>query len=346
MATMTAYRLTAWGSKPEFTDVAVPEPGPNDVRVRIGAVGLCHSDIVLQDSPAGAWPFNPPFTLGHENAGWVDAVGVDVTTFTPGTPVLVAAAHSCGACAQCLRGRDNYCAWSTQLYTTRGVGLDGGLASHMLAPAREIIPLTTLSPHRAAVLADAGATSYHAVRQSLPCLRPGSTAAVIGAGGLGGYAVQFLRLLSAAQVIAVDLSPQRLSYASELGAQHVVASGPDPASSILEITDGGGVEAVFDFVASDSTLALDLAIAAPAGRITVCGVSAGRAPVGWGAIPVGCELLVSLGSTLSDLREVVELAEQERLRIETENFAFADIERAYEALRGGTLRSRALVEIA
>jgi propanol-preferring alcohol dehydrogenase len=345
MSTMTAFRMTAWGTKPTFADVAIPEPGPGEVRVRIAAVGLCHSDILLQDSPPGAWPFDPPFTMGHENAGWIDAVGADVTNLSAGTPVLVSCVRSCGVCDQCVRGRDNYCWWSTK-YTTRGVGLDGGLAPYMVAPAREVVALKNLAPAQAAVLADAGATSYHAVRRSLPHLVPGSTAAVIGAGGLGGYAVQYLRLLGAAEVIAVDISRDRLRYASELGAHHTVVSDDQAASTIRDITDNVGVNAIFDFVGVDSTLNLALDIAAPVGRITVCGANGGRAAVGWGAIPGGCEFVVSLGNTLSDLREVVALAERGRLRIETENFKFTDVERAYDALRKGEVLSRALVEIA
>jgi propanol-preferring alcohol dehydrogenase len=344
MSTMTAFRMTQWGTKPTFSDIAIPQPGPGEVRVSIAAVGLCHSDILLQDSPAGAWPFEPPFTLGHENAGWIDAVGADVSNLSTGTPVLVSCVRSCGVCDQCIRGRDNYCWWSTK-YTTRGVGIDGGLAAYMIAPAREVVRLNNLEPAKAAVLADAGATSYHAVRQSLPRLVPGSTAAVIGAGGLGGYAVQYLRLLGAAQVIAVDVNAERLRYAAELGAHHTVTSDSHAASAIGEITSNAGVDAIFDFVGIDTTLGLALDIAAPLSRITVCGANGGRAAVGWGAIPGGCEFVVSLGNTLADLREVVALAEQGQLRIETQKFKFAEVEQAYEALRRGELLSRALVEI-
>lgn len=339
---MTAYRLLEWGSKPTFVEIEQPNPGPNEVLVRIGAVGLCHSDILIQDSPAGVWPFDPPFTMGHENAGWIEEVGSEVDSVSVGTPVLVSCVRSCGSCARCFRGEDNYCWWSTQ-YTTRGVGLDGGLASHMVAPAREVVPLTNLAPRDAAVLSDAGATSYHAVRKALSRLTPGSTAVVIGAGGLGGFAIQYLRLLSSARVIAVDLSASRLEFATQLGADETVLSDESAAEEIQRITAGQGADAIFDFVGVDSTLALAVAVSAPLGRITVCGANPGRVAVGWGAIPGGCEFVVSLGNTLADLRAVVALAEQGKLRIETESFAFAEIEQAYQKLREGALRNRALI---
>ena len=354
--TMQAYRLLEWGAGGRFADIDVPRPGPNDVLVKMAAVGLCHSDIALQDSPPGSWPFEPGFTLGHENAGWIASCGSDVENLAPGTPVLVSCVRSCGTCAHCLRGEDNYCWWSTRVFPrvgqkyepgplTRGVGLDGGLAEYTVAPAREVIPLENLTPQRAAVLSDAGGTSYHAVKQAVPKLRPGSTAVVIGVGGLGGYAVQYLRLLTTASVVAVDISPERLEYAGELGATFTYHSDQTVAPAVLDMTDGRGADAVFDFVGTDDTLAMAAAMAAPVGRIAVCGIAGGRFAAGWGTLQGGCEFVVSLGYSLGDFGEIVALGEAGLLRIETEDFALADVANAYQRLREGTLRSRALVLI-
>jgi propanol-preferring alcohol dehydrogenase len=354
--TMQAYRLLEWGAGGQFADVPVPQPGPNDVLVKMAAVGLCHSDIGLQDAPPGSWPFEAGFTLGHENAGWIASCGSEVENLAPGTPVLVSCVRSCGTCAHCLRGEDNYCWWSTRVFPrvgqkyepgplTRGVGLDGGLAEYMVAPAREVIALTHLTPQRAAVLSDAGGTSYHAVKQAVPKLRPESTAVVIGVGGLGGYAVQYLRLLTTATVVAVDISPERLEYARQLGAALTYHSDETVAPAVLDLSNGRGADAVFDFVGTDETLAMAAAMAAPVGRITVCGIAGGRFPAGWGTLPGGCEFVVSLGYTLAELQDIVSLGEAGHLRIETEDFALPDVAEAYQRLREGTLRSRALVLI-
>jgi propanol-preferring alcohol dehydrogenase len=202
MAKMTAYRLVEWGHAPEYVDVEVPRPGPAEVLMKMGAAGLCGSDLHLLAAPPGAFPFQTPFTLGHENAGWIADRGPGATRFEIGAAVLASSGSSCGRCEQCLQGWDNYC-WETVNMQTRmmsmrvrGIGRDGGLAQYVVVPERELVPLGSLSVQRAAPLADAGATSYHAVRSVLPVLIAGSTAVVIGAGGLGSYAIQYLRLLS------------------------------------------------------------------------------------------------------------------------------------------------------
>lgn len=339
---MDAYRLLEWQAGGRYARVAVPRPAADEILVRVQAVGLCQSDILLQDSAPGTWPFEPGFTLGHEVAGTVAALGSQVTHLGEGDPVLLSCVHSCGQCGRCLRGQENYCDLSLR-FTTRGVGLDGGLADYVTAPAREAVALGGLDPATAAVLADAGATAYHAVRTSVAKLHPGTTALVIGVGGLGGFAVQHLRALTRASVIAVDTAVHRLEHAATVGAHHTLVSDAGTAEQIRSLTDNAGCAAVLDFVGTDSTLALALAIAAPASRITVCGAEGGQVPVGWGRLPGGSELTVSYGHTLTDLRDVVTLAGQGTLQIETENFPFDEIDEAYRRLREGSLTSRALI---
>ena len=222
MSTMTAYQLVEWGKPPEFREVDVPAPAPDEVLVKVAGVGLCHSDFMFLDSPPGLIPWELPFTLGHESAGWVERLGANVHDLAVGQPVAVAGIHSCGRCQYCLRGQDNYCPRGA---SGRGYGEDGGLAHFLVVPRRELVPLTSLDPRRVGPLTDAGATSYHAVKRALPKLIPGSTAVVIGAGGLGSYAVQYLRRLTGAQVIAVDIVQQRLDLARELGARRERALG-------------------------------------------------------------------------------------------------------------------------
>lgn len=349
--TMTAFRLPGWGTPPGFHEVPQPTPGPGQVLLKMSAAGLCGSDVHLMHAPPGMFPFEPPFTLGHENAGHVAAVGPGVTGFAEGDPVLASSATSCGHCEHCVAGNDNYC-WqqvnmSTRMMSpmVRGVGFDGGLAEYLVVPARDLVPLRGLAPRDAAPLADAGATSYQAVGRARPVLTPGSTALVIGCGGLGSFAVQYLRLLTTVRVIAVDVSKERLSYATELGAHETVEAGAEAATAVLDLTAGRGVEGVLDFVGSADSLALAAAAIRPLGKVVVPGIAMGTVPFGWGASAPGADFSLSLGFTIADLRQVVALGEAGLLRLDTDPYSFADIPKAYEELAAGRVRGRAVIEL-
>jgi propanol-preferring alcohol dehydrogenase len=338
--TMTAYQLVAWAEPPEFREVDVPVPARDEVLIKVAGVGLCHSDFLFLDTPPGIIPWELPFTLGHESAGWVEQVGADVDDLEIGQPVAVAGIHSCGRCEFCLRGHDNYCPRGA---SGRGYGEDGGLAQYLVVPRRELVPMATLDPRRVGPLTDAGATSYHAVKRALPKLVPGSSAVVIGAGGLGSYAAQYLRRLSAAQVIAVDIVQQRIDLAGELGAHHGLLSDDATALKVRELTGGKGATAVFDFVGDDTTMAMALACAGNLGTIGIVGAGGGTAKVSWGVLPLECDLFIPMAATIADLHEVIALAEAGELRVEVELFAFDDAPVAYERFRQGDLRSRAVV---
>ena len=203
---------------------------------------------------------------------------------------------------------------------------------------------TSLDPRRVGPLTDAGATSYHAVKRALPKLIPGSTAVVIGAGGLGSYAVQYLRRLTGAQVIAVDLVQQRLDLARELGAH----DEPDcrttsTATRVRELTGGLGATAVFDFVGDDTTMKMALASAATLGTVAIVGAGGGTAKISWGVLPLECDFYIPMAASISDLHEVIALAETGELRVEVELFDFDDAPDAYDRFRRGDLKSRAVV---
>ncbi len=173
---MQAVRLIDWKREPEVQDVPEPDPGPGEVVVKVGGAGLCHSDLhLIHDFEPGMMPWQPPFTLGHENAGWVHAVGAGVTGWDIGQPVAVYGPWGCGRCYRCRQGMENFCENVGELDGIgAGLGRDGGLAPLMLVPsARFLVPLTTLDPVEAAPLTDAGLTPYRAVKRSLPILLPG-----------------------------------------------------------------------------------------------------------------------------------------------------------------------------
>ena len=238
-----------------------------------------------------------------------------------------------------MRGHDNYCPSGS---TGRGYGLDGGLAQFVVVPARELIKLTALDPARAAPLTDAGVTSYHAVKKVLPKLAPGQSAVVIGVGGLGGYAVQYLRRFSAARVIAVDVAPHRLAAALDLGAHDAVLSDDTTAAAVRELAPHGAA-AVLDFVGTDDTMRLALACGAAMGSIGIVGAGGGSAPIGWGLVPLECEVFIPQGGTIADLRDVIALAEAGEIRVDVELFPFAETAETYAKFARGELRTRAVV---
>lgn len=342
---MKAFRLLEWQQPPQLVDVPVPEPGPGQVLVKVGGAGACHSDLHLVEWPAGKLPYQVPFTLGHENAGWVEKVGPGVSGWSAGDPVAVYGPWGCGRCRNCVRGMDNCC---EERRTIRagggGLGLDGGMAEYLLVPqARFLVPLRSLSPQQAAPLTDAALTPYHAIQRSLPILLPGTNAVVIGVGGLGHIAVQLLAALTPARIIAVDIAPDRLDTAKQHGAYAGVTAGPGAASAVRELCHGRGVELVLDFVGSDDSLALAARVSRLLGHITLVGAGSGRVPFGFFEFPQECSLLISSWGTLTELMEVLELAEDGQVSARTEIFPLSAAGEAYAKLRAGKVAGRAVV---
>lgn len=343
---MKAYRLAGWAQGGHYVDVEQPAPGAGEVLIRMGGTGICHSDLhILHEwSPEVIPEFEqvkPDFTLGHENAGWVEAVGAGVQGWDIGQAVVVSPVWSCGQCAACRAGDDAYCEQSSGI--SGGLGRDGGLASHMVAPARALVAIEGLEPSEAAPLTDAGLTSYHAVKRSLDVLTPDCAALVIGVGGLGHMAVAYLRELTGGKIIAADNNEAARQMASELGADLVLPSDETTADLVREATGGLGVRAVFDFVGIDATMQLSAAVVGKRGKITVVGLGGGTFPFQYGALPPATTVGYTLGGSLSDLAEVVALAESGRVRTRIQHFAFDQIEDAYQALRDGKIEGRAVI---
>jgi propanol-preferring alcohol dehydrogenase len=343
---MRALRLTAWQHEPELCEVPDPSPGPGQVLVRVGGAGACHSDLhLLHDFPPGLLPFDPPFTLGHENAGWVEAVGEGVSGLERGRPVAVYGAWGCGRCGRCLQGMENYCENRAEFRREGGgLGFDGGMAPLLLVPsARNVVPLDQLDPVEAAPLTDAGLTPYHAIKRSLDRLVPGSTAVVIGAGGLGHMAIQVLDALSATRVVAVDQAPEALHLAQAVGAEHGVLAGPDAVTEIRELTKGKGADLVLDFVGVDETIAMALAVARQLAHVTVVGIGGGSYPFSFFTVPYEVSIATTYWGSLSELMEVVALAEAGKIRAHVERFSLEDAPKAYAQMTEGTLRGRAVI---
>lgn len=328
---MRAFRLTEWGRPPEVVEVPVPHPGPGRILVRVAGCGLCHTDVTLPHLPAAMGErlgWRMPFTLGHEIAGWVAELGDGVSGFGEGDPVAVVTQNSCGQCWHCQRGLDSSCPRAT---AGRGYGRDGGLADYVLVDSkRSLIKLESLDPVTSGPLTDAGATAYHAVCRILPRVHPGGIVAVIGTGGLGSFAVQFLRRLTACRVVAVDTNPVRLVVAAELGA-HETAS-----SLTRDVVGALGADAVLDFVGTDDTIAAGLRAVRAGGAYGLVGAAGGKLAAPWfGTLPKDGEVFTFQGSSLTDLQDVIALAGD--LRNDVQRFSFDEIDLAYSRLAAGTL---------
>ncbi len=344
---MRAYRIESWLAPARLVEVAVPDPGAGQIRVRVAGCGLCHSDLAMGQIPAevgAAMGWRVPFTLGHETAGWVDALGPGVAGLAEGDAVALASPSSCGTCRWCRRGVENSCPAGL---AGRGYGRDGGLADHVLVDDawRVTLPLGSLDPAVAGPLTDAGATSHHAVARVLPRVHPGGTVVVLGVGGLGAFVVQLASALCDARVVAVDPDPARRAVALDLGAHHALEGvNEDTAVHLSSLLGRDPVDAVIDVVGTDATIALAAAVLAPSGALAVVGAAGGTFRRPWFAgLPRDAEVFTFQGSDLADGRAVIALAEEGRLRVDVEAFALDDVADAYAALEAGTLGGRAVV---
>lgn len=344
-ARMKAVQYRSVGAAPEVVTVARPEPGPGQVLLKVTAAGVCHSDIALMSRPAEALAFPLPLTLGHEGAGTVAALGDGVTGFEVGESVAVYGPWGCGNCLMCAQGKENLCLRAAELgIRPPGLGAPGAIAEYLLVDdARHLVPLGDLDPVTAVPLTDAGLTPYHAIKTSQPKLTPGSTAVVIGTGGLGHVAIQLLRALTPARVIALDVSEDKLALAREVGAHETVLSDQHAASTVRELTGGLGAQAVFDFVGAPPTVTTATACAAVEADVTIVGIGGGAAPVGFGTTPYDAAVRAPYWGSRAELIEVLDLARSGAVDVHVETYSLDEAPQAYERLHQGLVKGRAVI---
>jgi propanol-preferring alcohol dehydrogenase len=340
-----ALQLKAFQSDPEVVDLPEPQAGPGQVVVRVGGAGLCHSDLhVMREFQEGMAPWGPPFVIGHENAGWVHAVGAGVRGVEQGLPVAVYGLYGCGRCKPCAAGAENFCVHGLEGPPGIGFGIDGGMAEYLLVDdPRRLVPIGELDPADAAPLTDAALTPYRAVKRVLPKLVPGSHVVVIGVGGLGHLAVQILDALTPARVIAVDTRESALELAREVGALASVTAGEDAAAAVIEATNGAKAEVVLDFVGATPTIALGASVVRAAGDLIVVGAAAGDFPWNFYSLPYEVNLSSSFWGTLPELHEVIALAQRSLIKAHVQRFSLEDAMHAYGLMEEGTLSGRAVV---
>lgn len=337
---MKAALMRAYHQPLEFVDRPKPEPShPTDVLVRIGGAGVCATDLHAIEGlmePAGV---TLPRVLGHENAGWVEDIGNGVSTVAKGDAVLVYPPFSCGLCVACRRGNDMHCA----RHQFTGLSVDGGFAEYVLVSERSLLTLPAgVEPAAVAPHADAGLTAYHAVRRLAHLTVPGSTAVVIGVGGVGHIALQLVRELGSSSVIAVDTDVRRQRLATELGADEVI-DGRASVAAVRELTGGRGADVVFDFVGTDQTHADSAAMLARGGTYSVIGYG-GVISIPSGALVVNEHAVVgNLVGTWVDLWELLQLHGAGKVVLKTETHSLDSVNDVLAKLRDGEVTGRAVL---
>ncbi|WP_072804402.1 NAD(P)-dependent alcohol dehydrogenase [Rhodococcoides yunnanense] len=339
---MKALQYRTIGSRPELVDIDKPTPGASEILLRVTAAGACHSDEFIMGVPEEEYYFKPlPLTLGHEVAGIVEAIGNGVTGVEIGESVIVYGPWGCGRCYHCAQGDEMNCEKGMR---APGIFSDGGMAEYMIVDdARHLVPLGDLDPVTSVSLTDAGLTPYRAVKSALTRLTPGTTAVVIGAGGLGHVAIQILKALTQSTVVALDVGEDQLEFARKVGADHTFVSDPAAVDSVKGITRGLGAEVVFDFVGIAPTTDLAAKMVATAGQVVVIGVASGAVPIGQRTVPLDVTGRAINWGSRAELMEVVELAKRGAIEIHVEKYSLDQATDAYDNLHAGKIRGRAVI---
>ncbi len=339
---MRAVRLHGYHQQPVVEEV--PEPSvssPLDVVVKIGGAGVCRTDLHIIE---GQWEqaMGPalPYTIGHENAGWVHEIGSGVTNLQVGDTVILHPTPTCGLCRACRAGQDMHCTSSS----FPGLDSDGGMAEYLLTSARACVKLDpSTQPKDVAALADAGITAYHAVRKAIPLLYPGTTCVVIGAGGLGHIGVQCLAALTATTIVVVDRNPDALKLAEQLGAHHTVVSDGGQIAAVQELTDGAGADVVLDFVAEQGAENDGFAMTRPGGSYYVIGYGGTLNVPTLDIISTERNIVGNIVGTYNELAELMVLAQTGRVTLHTSTYPLDAAVEAIQDLDAGRVRGRAIL---
>jgi alcohol dehydrogenase, propanol-preferring len=323
-------------------EVETPRVGPGEALIRVRACGLCGTDLKIHSGKIPGVPL--PHIPGHEIAGEVAEIGPQVQGIKAGDRVAVHFYLTCGRCRYCLSQRDSLC---ENLAGQLGFHRNGGLAEFVVVPAVNAIPLGDRVPFaQAAILADAVATPYQALRR-IAKLQPGEVVIVVGAGGLGLHAVQIAKALGA-RVLAVDLVESHLGKAAELGADILLRPERDALLEIIrQATGGAGAEVVIDLAGQPETLERDLEWLRPAGKLLVVGYSPDRtfAVSSLAMVLRGLQIIGCRASTRQDLAEVISWVEEKKIvPVVDDVLPLSKVNEAYNRLRTGKVIGRIVLE--
>src|SRR4051812_30131150 len=340
---MKAARLHAYREKLKLDEIDEPKAlGPLDVVVRIGAAGLCRTDLHIQE---GQWAEKSgvelPYTLGHENAGWVHEIGSGVSNAEVGDTDIPHPPLACGLGRACRAGDDVHC--ENNLFP--GISVDGGFADLLKTGARSVVKLDpVLEPKDIAALADAGLTAIHAVKKAASILHPGTRAVVIGAGGLGHIGIQCLKAMTPAEVIVIDPSEKACALAGEIGADTtVLAEGSKHVDTVLEMTDGKGAEAIIDFVGEKGAIEDGVAMLRDAGNYYVIGYGENINVPTIDIISREINFIGNLVGSYNDLVDLMTLTAKGKVALHTHMYPLDAVNDAMADLDQGRLQGRGIL---
>lgn len=338
---MRAMRLEQYNGPLVLRDLPTPEPGPGEVLVKVAACGVCRTDVKILRGEIPPPIVNLPHTPGHEPAGQIAATGPGVTDVKVGDRVVVYFYINCGHCEMCRKDRGNICFEIKRL----GFELPGAYAEYLLVPATHVIPIGDLDYVQTAVLPDAVAVPYHAIRHQAR-VEPGQDVLIVGVGGLGVHAIQIAKL-EGARVIAVDVEEERLDLARQLGADEVVnARSGDPASQVRRLTNRAGADATIEIVGTPESLAWTLPATKRGGRLIIVGYAPGRPwPLDTMAMHYNeWEVIGSRTETRTELAEVVDLVRAGKLRpLVSRQFALEEANEALTEVASGRVTGRCVL---
>jgi NAD+-dependent secondary alcohol dehydrogenase Adh1 len=340
-AVMKAARLHAFNAALELDEVPAPEiTEPFDVIVRVGGAGFCRTDLhIIEGWFNGVIPVELPLVVGHENAGWVEAVGPQVANLAVGDAVVLHPRMSCGMCRACRMGRDMHCAE----FVFSGVTSPGGFADYVKTSARAVVKLPAgVQPKDVAAHADAGVTAYHAAKKAAATLYPDATAVIIGAGGVGHIGIQCLRALSPAEIVVVDRSPEALEPASQVGADHTAVADGSQAQTVRELTDGGGAQVVLDFV-GEGTVADGVGMLAAGGSYYVVGYGDTLSVPTIQMVLTETSFIGNLVGSYIDLVELIALVAHGKVTSHNRTYPLDAVNDVLDDLKHGRLQGRGIL---
>ncbi|MGH9171592.1 MAG: zinc-binding dehydrogenase [Acidimicrobiales bacterium] len=347
----------SFGAELEVEDVAIRRPDSDEVLVSIAACAICHSDVAFIE---GAWGGTLPAVYGHEAAGIVEEVGADVAGLRRGDRVVVTLMRSCGKCQRCLQSRPALCegsaAWSqdTVLRTRGGAPIHQGMrtagfAEQVTVHSSQVVEVPADVPLESASLLACGVLTGVGAVTNTAALEPGSTAIVLGVGGVGLNCVQGASLAGAGAVVAVDVAARKLEVAASFGASHTVdASVDDVRESVLQLTSGRGADYVFVAAGLSSLVEDGVGMLRRGGTLVIVGLPPSGATVALDPLAIADGSLRILGSKMGDsvpqrdIPKLVDLYRSGRLKLDELISGRYELERINEAIasskRGEQLR--------
>jgi S-(hydroxymethyl)glutathione dehydrogenase / alcohol dehydrogenase len=360
---MKAAVLNEQPGQLDIEDLAVDDPAPDEVLLRVVGAGLCHSDLHFME---GTFRTKLPAVLGHESAGIVEAVGADVTYCKAGDHVIACTSIFCGQCRQCLSGHPYRCSNPQATNRPRGAAArltrsDGtsveqfarlaGFAELMLVHQNALVKITDDMPLDRAALIGCGITTGMGAVFRTAAVEPGSRVAVIGAGGIGLAAIQAARIAGAGQVIVVDVSDQKLEVARQLGGTDVVnASQVDPVEAVKELSDGG-VDYSFEAIGLKATAEQAFAMLDVGGTATVIGMVPSSTKIELRGMDLLAEKklqgsLMGSNQFRTDMPNMVRMYLDGRLKLDemvSARLTLDEINHGYDAMRRGEVTRQVIV---